>query len=133
VIVVVGGSARKVGKTTVVCEIVAATKQAQWFAVKISPHAHEPSAFGDTERYLAAGAARALLTTELPPLEGNVILESTSAMDILKPDLFVYVLGAGSGKPSALKHVGKADFTVNGHVTEDVLRRVKELLKRDSM
>lgn len=131
-ILVVGGSARKVGKTTVACEIIAATKDAQWFAVKISPHAHDPSPFGDTERYLAVGAARALLTTKLLPLEGNVILESTSVMDVLTPDLFVYVLGAGSGKPSALKHAGKADFIVNGHVTEDVVRRVKELLKRDS-
>jgi Molybdopterin-guanine dinucleotide biosynthesis protein len=40
VIVVVGGQSRKVGKTTVVCEILRATPERGWIAIKISPHAH---------------------------------------------------------------------------------------------
>ena len=84
-IVVVGGSSRKAGKTTVICEIIAATSGAQWTAVKVTPDVHVPGPTGDTGRYLAAGAVRSMLTKEAPELKGNVILESNRIMDVLAP------------------------------------------------
>lgn len=68
--IVVGGLGRKTGKTTLVCRIIALSKERRWTAVKVSHHAprsglfeiaEEPEAgpSGDTRRYLAAGAARA--------------------------------------------------------------------------
>ena len=82
-IVVVGGQARKVGKTSVIVGLIRGLRQFQWTAVKISahregiPHAGNaagasggdpdfileeesiPSALTDTGRFLAAGARRA--------------------------------------------------------------------------
>jgi hypothetical protein len=78
--VVVGGHARKVGKTLVAAGLIAAFKQFPWTAVKITSHQHanadasDAAASGafaiheetdrmghsDTSRFLAAGAARAL-------------------------------------------------------------------------
>ena len=79
-----GGSSRKAGKTTVICEIIAATREAEWTAIKISPHDHEPSLHGDTERYLDAGAARASILQEYPAdtYSGNIIVESNRVMEI---------------------------------------------------
>jgi hypothetical protein len=89
-IVVVGGQARHVGKTSVVTGLIAALPEWRWTAIKISQHPHalperdqergaggqEPSyAFteefdrsgqSDTSRYLAAGARRALWLRSLP-------------------------------------------------------------------
>jgi len=78
-LIVIGGHARNVGKTSVGTAIVAAWPQYQWTAVKISSHWHEEeknaadenagnicrideellSSGTDTGRYIAAGAARA--------------------------------------------------------------------------
>jgi hypothetical protein len=129
VIVVVGGSGRKVGKTTVMCEIIAATPEANWTAVKITPHAHERTRYGDTERYLAAGAVNALLTNELPAAGGNVIIESTSIVDVIKPDLFLFVVGSEPWKPTAAAHAARADTMVKGHVTPAVLDRIRQALQ----
>src|SRR5579862_5177654 len=80
-IIVVGGQAKDVGKTTLVCNIVSAFRERGWTAVKISDHRHDVSdckllAEGsgwcireqlerddtsDTARYLRAGSMRALL------------------------------------------------------------------------
>jgi molybdopterin-guanine dinucleotide biosynthesis protein len=133
VIVVVGGSGRKVGKTTVACEIIAATAEARWTAIKITPHAHEPSPHGDTERYLAAGATNALLVGgndvfTLPA--GNVLIESNSILDVIEPDLFVFVEGAGEWKCSALHASGRAQFVVQGHATAAVIDAVRQLCGR---
>jgi molybdopterin-guanine dinucleotide biosynthesis protein len=124
--VVVGGSSRKAGKTTVICEIIAATREARWTAIKITPHEHEPSTFGDTERYSAAGAAKALLLKQYPEgrLDGNVIVESNQVMDTLSPDLFVMVDGGGEWKPSARRHSAKAQFTVRGHATPELIAHI---------
>jgi len=90
-IVVVGGSAKDVGKTGLVCGLIAALREYAWTAVKITGHDYgaadpalnedgypykticeqtEPGPETDTARYLAAGARRALLVTrhgsELP-------------------------------------------------------------------
>jgi hypothetical protein len=82
-LVVVGGQARKVGKTSVIAGVIQGLKELRWTAVKISRHsstepekapahdlpAHlnyalseesEPTAPRDTSRFLAAGARRAL-------------------------------------------------------------------------
>lgn len=120
-IVVVGGSSRKVGKTTVVCEIIAATPEARWTAIKVSPDDHEPGPTGDTCRYLAAGAVNARLMKEVPELTGNVILESNRILDVLTPDLFVFVAGDGEWKPNVDKYAKRADFVVHGHDTPPVL------------
>jgi hypothetical protein len=78
-IVVVGGQARKVGKTSVAAGLIAATPERNWVAVKISRHEHvaladaspcwkadgwvlteerDRSGNTDTSRFLAAGARR---------------------------------------------------------------------------
>jgi hypothetical protein len=85
-ILVVGGHARNVGKTSLVVDLIRAFPEANWTAVKITQHSHgldpeegqslihppdlQPSLLAeehdrlgrtDTARYLAAGAARSLL------------------------------------------------------------------------
>jgi molybdopterin-guanine dinucleotide biosynthesis protein len=86
VIFVVGGHSRNIGKTSTMCAIIAATKDCNWTAVKITQYGHgrcsdhggecgcapsnvihpyaldEQAAPDDTDsgRYLAAGAARSL-------------------------------------------------------------------------
>ena len=86
------------------CALIAATREMEWTAMKISPHAHEASPFGDTERYLAAGAKRAMLLVvadHLPDAD-NLIIESNAILDRLKPDLLFFVTGGNSEiKPSA--------------------------------
>jgi hypothetical protein len=83
-IVVVGGSTKNVGKTALVCGVIAALREFDWTAVKITAHDYEPAHRGtrqagitkgtiweetsagaetDTARYLVAGARRALLVT----------------------------------------------------------------------
>lgn len=83
-IIVVGGSGKDVGKTGLVCAVIAALQDFDWTAVKITGHDYvnldtpdrtshisqpvirEETRAGqgtDTARYLAAGAKRALLVT----------------------------------------------------------------------
>ena len=81
-IVVVGGSAKDIGKTALVCAIISALRDFDWTAVKITAHDYiadsvdqvsasvgqsceetEAGSETDTSRYLAAGARRALLVT----------------------------------------------------------------------
>ena len=131
-ILVVGGSGRKVGKTTVACEIIAATREAQWTAIKVTPHAHEPGPHGDTERYIEAGAARSLLVggNELLKIPaGNVLIESNSILDVIEPDLFVFVDSGGEWKCSAMRVAGKANYVINGHATGKVIECVRQLLQ----
>ena len=117
--IIVGGTGRKTGKTTLVCRIVALSPARRWTAVKISHHRPESGAAyelieeresgpsGDTRRYLAAGAARAFwlrgdFEQALPALrallgqEENWIVESSRAARHLEADL---VLTAG-GDPA---------------------------------
>ena len=131
-ILVVGGSGRKVGKTTVACEIIAATREANWTAIKITPHAHERSVHGDTERYVEAGAATAVLVGGNEALElpgGNTLIESNSILDLIEPDLLVFVDGGGEWKCSASRAAGKAQYVVNGHATPELIERVQELIR----
>ena len=102
-------------------------------AIKVSPHEHAPSGrVTGTDRYLNAGAAEASIVRELPPLpEGrNVIIESNSVLDVVTPDLFVFVADAANEewKESALRVAGAADYVVNEFVTREVLDRVSALL-----
>lgn len=81
-IVVVGGSGKDVGKTALMCALLAALREFAWTAVKITGHDYEPAGAAlsaaidrtvweemtpgeetDTGRYLVAGAQRALLVT----------------------------------------------------------------------
>jgi len=113
--IVVGGLARKTGKTALVCRIIALTPWMNWTAVKISHHEAEAGAAytlseemevgesGDTRRYLAAGAAHAWwlrgdFDAALPELRGlldaaeNWIVESTRAVRALPHDYALLVV-----------------------------------------
>jgi len=100
-IVVVGGSTKDIGKTALVCGVIAALRDFAWTAVKITGHNYESEATSsrtasestdstvweevnagrttDTARYLAAGARRALLVTrhgpEVPLTEIRLAIE----------------------------------------------------------
>jgi len=127
-IIVVGGSAKNVGKTTLVCGLIAALDSLRLTAVKITTDAHhglapiyEEKCAGpatDTARYLAAGAERAFLLTGPPerdlaealeefwPLIGrgaNLIFESNRVASHVNADMCLLVQGhldMGAGKPS---------------------------------
>lgn len=120
-ILVVGGHARKVGKTAVAAGIIAAFPGADWTAVKISSHFHgkepdgdcclireETSRAGesDSSRFLAAGARRAFWVrvdkeragSWLPRLEPILksspflILEGNDILNHVCADLHLMVL-----------------------------------------
>jgi hypothetical protein len=133
-LVVVGGQARKVGKTSVVEGILRGTPEVEWTAIKISHHAHEGqrdavmlewnTASGDTGRYLAAGAKRAALARVMPGRLAeaspelmrllnsgqNVIIESVGVMEFVQPNLFLLVVDPTNAdfKESARRFVGRA-------------------------
>ncbi len=119
--VVVGGSGRGVGKTALVCGVIAALPELEWIAVKITSDVHMPGmpvweeiAAGertDTARYLAAGARRAFLLTaadsagiqsaldefwQCVPREANLIFESNRVLDFINPDVCLMVSSAAS-------------------------------------
>jgi hypothetical protein len=120
-IIVVGGSGRGAGKTSLVCGLIAALPEFRWTAVKITAHDHghhtpiweetQPGEDTDTARYLAAGAARAFLATpptrdqapepdlpsvldELWPNFGrgtNLIFESNSVVHHVRPNVCLMI------------------------------------------
>jgi hypothetical protein len=117
---IVGGSARGVGKTTVVCELIRAFQELAPIALKVTSHPHTPedtwrveeeiSVVGDkdTARYLKAGAKRALLICvpdscpdgfarieQMFGGESLVILESTRAAGRVKACFSLYVTAPG--------------------------------------
>ncbi len=117
--IIVGGTGKKSGKTSLVCRILSLSPERRWTAVKVSHHdprggapfelieETEPGQSCDTRRYLAAGAARAFwlrgdFEQGLPALRAlldgceNWIVESTRAAARLEADL---VLTAGAGPP----------------------------------
>jgi hypothetical protein len=133
VLVVVGGHARKVGKTAVICGIISGLRDWRWTAIKLTPHGHPEhvtSTTPDSERYLAAGAARSLwLRTpaeDLPRIlseSENVIIESNSVLDILTPDFALMVLDARvpDFKASAHRFLERADaLVVTSHAPNTV-------------
>lgn len=92
-VLVVGGQARKVGKTAVVSGVIRGLKSLAWTAVKVTPHLHgrgadasglaqrpfvlmeerDPYGHGDTCRFLVAGARRALLLSVEPGRLGEAV------------------------------------------------------------
>ena len=136
-ILVVGGSGKHVGKTTLVCGLIAALVEFRWTAVKVTDHDHgkpdpvwEETAAGpetDTARYLEAGACRALLVAKKNgriPLRAlrkttgpgaHLILESNSILSQLRQDLALAVLAPDAnvpGKPSFSAFLRRADAMV---------------------
>ena len=144
-IVVIGGQARNVGKTGVVCGLIAALPERRWTAIKISQHGHgvavleerDATTGTDSARYLAAGAARAFwvsadegqLAEAMPHVRAamkgaeNVILESNSILEFVRPDLYAVVLAPAMAdfKGSALRYLERANALVvlGGTGTQD--------------
>ena len=146
-IVVVGGAARKVGKTRAVCQLIEATRAGAWIAVKITSHSHgadldapvvqEEHVGGpasDSARYLAAGARRAFYIRSRPEHiaeavrqipAGNWVIESNAVVQVLTPDLMIYVRSAeGERKPSAVDIERRADYRIDDNVPDEVVQRV---------
>lgn len=108
-IVIVGGNARNVGKTTLVCDLISATRPREWIAVKISGHPHGTSPLPivsgkprATELFLAAGAAEVHLLREteasrnlladLAASGRNLIVESNRAVTWIPFDHYIFIL-----------------------------------------
>lgn len=149
-ILIVGGNARNVGKTTLVCRLIAATPQARWIAVKISGHPHGedrprmPLAgkIPATDAFRAAGAdevhllhetaAERAMLDELVARGRNVIIESNRAVDWVAPTgyLFVWDPAAHDEKPRARWHLEKAAWVLpprrdpGANLTRWVLRKL---------
>lgn len=137
-IVVVCGSGRNVGKTSLICGLIAALPEFCWTAVKITSHAHgmpepiweetEPGQATDTARYLAAGAKRAFLVTasdaelsdRVRELQSNCkpsanwIFESNRIIESMRPNLCLAVKGDEESipKPSFIRIAHLIDATV---------------------
>ena len=145
-IVVVGGSGRGVGKTTLICGLIAALPERSWIAVKVSSHVHdtlppvweerEAGQGTDTARYRVAGARRAFLlaapeATALPRVldqlweeceaGANFIFESNRILDYVRPDLCLMVQAGTDPKPSFSHAVRVADAIVVHADTDQVL------------
>jgi hypothetical protein len=196
-IIVVGGSNRGVGKTALVCGLIAALPDYRWTAVKITTHSHQPVSQGleniadgptpraphsvrtpffrqmfekrpgeaegqhqaapagsaiweetmpgeetDTARYLAAGAARALLVSvqdgelsvplnQLWPKFGrgtNFIFESNSVVHHVRADVCLLIhavaeraLPLPERKPSFIAAVRHADAMVSQAPADEVI------------
>ncbi len=128
--VVIGGSASGVGKTTLACSLLRSLDNLNWTAIKITRHDHGAPApvweataahGGDTARYLAAGARRALLVTapgpELPLVELDTacngvefaLIESNRILEFLLPDVCLAVIGDTDAKSSFDSLLERAD------------------------
>jgi hypothetical protein len=157
-LIAVGGHTRSIGKTQLVCDLIAALPGAHWLAGKITQYGHGVCArngqdcdcaptehvaaldweapgpsTADSARFLKAGAARAFwlrtkqgyLAEGMPLLrealasarrrsenEGvNVIVESNSLLQFVKPSLYVTVLDTvrEDFKESARQMLDRAD------------------------
>lgn len=151
--VVVGGHSRNIGKTSVMASVIRALPFLNWTAVKITQYGHgvcshdgepcgcapeeHPFALteerdargrGDTCRFLAAGARRALwlrvrqgqLAAAFPSVAEALrdadyaIIESNSILEFLEPDLFLIVLDPARRdfKDSTRRFFDRADALV---------------------
>ncbi len=143
-LVVVGGHARKIGKTSVVCSVIRALPDWHWTAIKISQHTHageiSPSATPDSSRFLAAGAARAFwiegLKDHMPEVlpiivdSENTIIESNTVRRFLDPDLTAMVLNGTVPelKTSSLWFLEKANVLVTTSADPLAWPRIPEIL-----
>jgi hypothetical protein len=118
---VIGGHARKVGKTSIVAGLIAAFSHRPWTAVKISSHRHsdssdsggyeifretDPWGNSDSSRYLAAGASTSIwmqaeeesydaaMQQLLPIIRSSpfLIVESNRILNFIEPDLCLMAL-----------------------------------------
>lgn len=135
--VAIGGNARNVGKTSLICALIAAFPERPWTAVKITSHDHgkptlvwEETQAGqgtDTARYRSAGARRALLVTtragEIPLAELRatiakgrwLIFETNQILSLGKPDIVLGLIGSAAteSKPSFAEVRQHADAFVS--------------------
>ena len=154
-LLVVGGQARKTGKTSLTAGLIRRLRRHRWTALKITQYGRTPCSrhkgpescecappegaeFALTEeytpgatdsgRFLAAGAVRSFWLQapagELPRAASllrkvlaqgeNVIVESTSLVELVKPDLFLMLLdfGCQDFKDSSLRFIDRADAFV---------------------
>jgi hypothetical protein len=143
-VVVVGGGGRGVGKTALVCGVIAALPEREWIAVKIARHEHGverpvweetgPGERTDTARFLTAGAQRAFLLTaadeaamqctldelwQLVERRGDLIFESNRVLRFLKPDVCLMVAGEADAKTSFTAAIRCADAIVTGSTSEE--------------
>ncbi len=150
--VVIGGHTRNIGKTSVMAGLIRGLASLGWTAVKITQYGHgvcsldgepcecapkehayvlreerNPQGKGDTCRFLAAGARRALwlrvrqgqLAEALPELwqalgrDEHVVIESNSILEFLRPALYLVVLDPAKRdsdfKSSARRFLALAD------------------------
>jgi hypothetical protein len=154
-VIVVGGHTRSIGKTQLVCDVIAAFPNARWIAGKITQYGHGVCAQNgqdcdcapdehicaiswekrsdtgtDSARFLAAGARRSFwlrtkqgfLAEGMPLLRdalrqtetsengepANLILESNTLLQFLKPSLYLMVV-----------HPAKADFKQSAQLQID--------------
>ncbi len=158
-LVVVGGSTRNIGKTSVVAGLISALRERNWTAIKITQYGHgvcsangkdcdcatadhtiaiseerDRSGKSDSSRYLVAGAKRSLwvrtqqgkLFEAMPRLRreiadgGDVIAESNSLLQFVRPDLFVSVLDPAveDFKGSARRYLDRADLILMARRTD---------------
>ena len=118
-IIVVGGNARNVGKTTLICAILQAFPGIPWQVLKVTPHEHLPENGGDTTRFLSAGATTAVLRSpnHLPALDtGYWIVESNRILEVVQPDAYVFLRAEAppDEKPQERWHLDKADVILEG-------------------
>ena len=134
-IVVVGGNARGVGKTTLICAIIRAFPQGQWRALKVTPHDHLKES-GDTQRFRAAGAIEAYLRSvaHLPALEtGNWVIESNRILHLLTPDAYIFIQAANppEEKPLDRWHLEQAALVLRDWApSEELPPQVRWLIER---
>jgi hypothetical protein len=154
-VIVIGGSGKDVGKTSLMCAVIAALREFAWTAVKIAGHDYEAAGSAasgqtvweetragqetDTGRYLEAGARRALLVTRSGadvPIEEiwravgeerNVMFESNRIVDVVKLDVCLALMGNSTErKPSYLRLLRMADAVVSvGYEVDDVPEGVR--------
>jgi molybdopterin-guanine dinucleotide biosynthesis protein len=72
-VIVISGSGRAVGKTSIGCALIASLTELRWLAIKVTPHFHgaperlweelDRNSSKDTGRYLTAGARRSFLVS----------------------------------------------------------------------
>lgn len=154
-VIVVCGSGRGVGKTALVCGLIAALPEFDWTAVKITSHAHgkceaiwEETDAGqqtDTARYLAGGARQALLMTagesdfplrlrelqkRLGP-DAHVIFESNRILEHVRADVCLAVVGdvEAAPKPSFRSAMERADAMVAMDGVESIYAGAKRLFR----
>lgn len=151
--VIIGGHSRNIGKTSVMADLIRCLRPPEWVAVKITQYGHgvcsldgescscDPGEHGfvlteekvrkgrgDTQRFLQAGARRALwlrvrqgqLHSAVPALmralrvERWVMIESNSILGHINPALYLFVLDPSQSdfKASARKYLERADALV---------------------